>query len=60
MAQTKSHLLKHICYFKIRFYLLKTGQCLLVRAGGRTEKDYTMGGELSLGVDDVDRQISLI
>ena len=39
---------------------LKKGRFLLVRAVGRTEKGgYTMGGVLSLSVDEVDRQISL-
>ena len=38
----------------------KKGQFLLVRAVGRTDKGgYTMGGVLSLSVDEVDRQISL-
>ena len=39
---------------------LKEGQFLLVRAVGRTEKGgYTMEEVLSLGVDEVDQQISL-
>ena len=39
---------------------LKEGQFLLVRAVGRTEMGgYTMGEVLSLGVDEVDQQISL-
>ena len=43
---------------------LKKGRFLLVRAVGRTEKGdckggYTVGGVLSLSVDEVHRQISL-
>ena len=65
MSQTKTSATRAIfgnasVISKYVFILKKKWQFLFVRAVGRTEHGgYTMGGILSLSVDEDDRQISL-
>ena len=62
MSQTKTSATRAIFWkaYAISKYvfILKKGQFLLVCAVGRTEKGGTMGGILSLSVDEDDRPIS--
>ena len=64
MSQTKTYATRAIfwnAYVISKYvFILNKGQFLFVRAVGGTEQGgYTMGGILSLSVDEDDRQISL-